>query len=102
MPCTSEGYSKPRPMMPDEVWRSFSRHHRAMEIELEAYREWVNAALNRLSAFAAVFPDADLTVPELPKQTPPWNGMTYRDANGKWPNDIRNHCDWLDSSDYAN
>ena len=93
MPCTSEGYSNPRPMQPDEAWRSFSRHHAAMEVELEAYREWAKQA-------TMLFPDISIHLPNIPPKTPSWSGQTYRDKNGEWPSDIRKHCDWLSKKDF--
>ena len=100
MPCTGDGFSEPRAMAPDEAWRSFSRHHAAMESELEAYRNWAHIALTKLAAVKKAIPGVDVSVPKLPEETPSWDGTTYRDKNGKWPSDIREHCDWLSNEDY--
>ena len=99
MPCNCDGYPEPRLMNPAEQWTSFSRHHKAMEIELEAYRDWARIALTRLSAVKGVFPDINISVPELPNETPSWTGQTYRDKQGEWPSDILEYCDWLDKKE---
>ena len=100
MPCTSDGYSEPRGMAPDEQWRSLSRHHHAVESELEAYRAWSERAKERLNAIKVFIPSIEIDLPELPPKTPPWKGTTYRDKDGKWPSDIIKHCDWLSNDDY--
>jgi hypothetical protein len=87
-------------MTVDEQWRSFSRHHKAMEIELEAYRIWAKMAGEYFGKFSDLFPGMIIEMPEVPPKTPKWKGETYRDSNGKFPNDIMEHCDWLSIEDF--
>ena len=87
-------------MQPDEQWRSFSRHHRAVEVELEALRVAVALYQKQFRKLAELFPSLELEQIEIPERTPEWRGETYRDADRKFPPGITEHLDWLDKSDY--
>jgi hypothetical protein len=87
-------------MDPSEAWKSLSRHHRVLEIETEALRDWVRKTLVRIDDLQKLFPSLKVVLPEVPSMTPPWNGRTYRDADGKFPSDIREHIDWLSEEDF--
>lgn len=101
MPCNCDGYSEPKQMDPAQAWKSFSRHHQVMELELEAVRERCNFLSAQIAKIRALFPSIDLPEgPPIPTPTPPWRGMTYRDKDGEFPSDIREHLDWLSKEDF--
>jgi hypothetical protein len=100
MPCIDDDYSQPRGMDPAETWKSFSRHHRVLELETEAWRVWGKATIEKLDELKRLFPGVDLTGPPMPMETPRWKGLTYRDGKGRFPNDIREHLDWLSEDDF--
>ncbi len=102
MPCNScSNHSEPRGMDPVEQWKSFSRHHTVLEVETEKLREICKRQAETLKMVQKMFPGMHLGDPlTVPPQTPEWKNTTYRDANGKWPSDIRKHLDWLSEDDF--
>lgn len=100
MPCNCDGYSVPREMDPAEAWISLSRHHIALEKETENLRIIVAKYEKQVKKIKELFPDIDIKIFPAPVATSEWRGRTYRDKNGKFPNDISAHLDWLSREDY--
>jgi len=87
-------------MDPSEAWRSFSRHHTVMEIELEKLREIVCKYEKQIDQIKIYFPSMNVKKFHKPEETPSWSGQTYRDKNGKMPYGIMEHLDWLAEEDF--
>ena len=103
MPCTSDGYSKDRPMNKFERQTSLERHHAVVEKETEDLRKYAALLEEKLKTLKKAIPGLDINVGMTkPYQTQSWQPMTYRDpVTGKFPSDIQPHNDWLDEkNDY--
>jgi hypothetical protein len=78
-------------MTDEEALISLSRHYEVLKKEIEVLRKIIKF-------YSQIIPSQHAQ--PIPPETLPWKNSTYRDKEGKFPNDIIDHLDWLSMHDF--